>query len=122
LPTRINAYLLSSGGLHVFFGGEISKVALLEPHRADVALLPVNGLRVPLGPRLVMDPAQAIDGAKTLGAKVLVAIHDAHVNDPLYFMIRRRGSGKDAEALGLADPAAPEVVNVPPGQRRELVC
>lgn len=121
-PRRINAYLLSSGGLRVFFGGEISKVALLEPYRADVALLPVNGLRVPLGPRLVMDPARAVDGAKTLGAKVLVAIHDAHVNDPLYFMIRRRGSGKDAEALGLVDPAGPEVVNVPPGQRRELVC
>lgn len=111
-----NAYLFKSNGMRVFFGGEISDVSLLERHQADVALLPVNGLKILGGPRLVTGPAQAVTGAKILRARVLIPIHDAHANDPLYFMIRRHGSGADAQAL--ADDQ-PEVVNLPPGQRWE---
>jgi L-ascorbate metabolism protein UlaG (beta-lactamase superfamily) len=117
---RNNAYLLTSGELSVFFGGEISDVAMVKGHRSDVALLPVNGLRIAAGPQLVMGPGQALAAATMLGAQVLVPIHDAHAQDPLYFMIRRHGSARDAEALALADPTGPTVVRLPPGQRWEF--
>jgi L-ascorbate metabolism protein UlaG (beta-lactamase superfamily) len=118
--SRTNAYLISSGATRIYFGGEISDVGLLYGHHADVALLPVNGLSVPVGPRFVMGPAQALAAATVLGARVLLPIHDAHAEDPLYFWIRRHGTGRDAEALAAANPDGPAVANLLTGQRWEL--
>ncbi|GIH03289.1 hypothetical protein Rhe02_13560 [Rhizocola hellebori] len=80
---RNNAYVLTSEHTRVFFGGEIEDVTLLHRYRAesapvDVAFLPTNGLRPIIGPPLVMGPAQAVAGAVALGARTLVAVHDAH--------------------------------------------
>ncbi|MET7330766.1 MBL fold metallo-hydrolase [Nonomuraea sp. NPDC005650] len=118
-----NAYVFTTaGGRVVFFGGEMGEVAPLERYRAgrppvDLALLPVNGLRSPLGPRLVMGPGEAVAGASALGAKVLVPIHDAHGDDPLSRLFRPTGTASDAVAL-----AGPElrVTNLPTGERWEL--
>ncbi len=53
-----NAYVFATaGGRAVFFGGEMGEVAPLERHRADLALLPVNGLRPLFWPRLITPPA-----------------------------------------------------------------
>jgi L-ascorbate metabolism protein UlaG (beta-lactamase superfamily) len=82
----LNAYALSSQDARVFVGGEIRDVACLSRYRAtrppvDVALLPVNGLRALGGPQIVMGPADAVAGARALGARVLVPIHDAHAEE-----------------------------------------
>ena len=47
-----NAYVFDTTGGRVFFGGEIADAAGLERHGpVDLALLPVNGLRSPIGRR-----------------------------------------------------------------------
>ncbi len=115
---RHNAYVISGGGLSVFFGGEIRHPELLRRYHADVALLPVNGLRAIVGPPIVMGPEQAVDGTNALGARVLVPVHDAHGEDDLLApVIRRHGSGADAATLTRAVASAPEVVNLPTGRR-----
>jgi L-ascorbate metabolism protein UlaG (beta-lactamase superfamily) len=121
---RNNAYVFSSGRTRVFFGGEIQDVALLERYRARcspvaVALLPVNGLRPVLGPPLVMGPRQAVAGANTLGARVLIPVHDAHANDPLSLIFRRHGSGEEAKAVATTQSTGLDVVCLLPGQRWE---
>ncbi|MEJ3653831.1 hypothetical protein WEH80_12680 [Actinomycetes bacterium KLBMP 9759] len=63
-----NSYAFTSGPTIVFFGGEIADVTWLERSRArrgpvTVALLPANGLRPLVGPALVMEPRQAVEGA-----------------------------------------------------------
>jgi L-ascorbate metabolism protein UlaG (beta-lactamase superfamily) len=55
-----NLYVLTCGDRRVLVGGEARNVATVAAYRAahapvDVALLPVNGLHVPVGPRLVMN-------------------------------------------------------------------
>ena len=117
-----NAYMISSGGVRVFFGGEIQDVSLLRQYRAGrpaahVALLPTNGLRPLVGPPLVMGPREAVSGAAALGARVLVPVHDAHANDLLSLVFRRHGSASDAAAMA---PAGLEVVRLQPGQRWEF--
>jgi L-ascorbate metabolism protein UlaG (beta-lactamase superfamily) len=119
LQWRNNAYVIRTGHRSVFFGGEISDVALLRQYRdrrpaVDVALLPTNGLRPLVGPPLVMGPREAVAGAIALGARVLVPVHDAHARDLLSLFFRRHGSAADAAAMA---PAGLEVVCLPPGRR-----
>lgn len=121
---RHNAYVIECGGIRVFFGGEIRDAGLLARYRhdrpaVDVALLPVNGLRPVVGPPIVMGPEQAVAGAKALGARILVPVHDAMGDEPFARVLRRHGSGADARDLALADPTAPRVVCLPTGRRWE---
>jgi L-ascorbate metabolism protein UlaG (beta-lactamase superfamily) len=115
----VNSYVIDDGATRVFFGGEARDLEPLRAYRAghdpvDVALLPVNGLHIPVtGPKLVMDSDTALEGARILGARELVAIHDAHRNDILWSFIRRNGSGELARAHATASDA--EVVCVPTG-------
>lgn len=111
-----NAYVLSAGGTRVFFGGEIRDAQTLSRYRADVALLPTNGLRPLIGPPLVMGPREAVAGAVALGARVLVPVHDAHADDLLSLYFRRHGSAADAVAMA---PEGLDVVCLAPGQRWE---
>lgn len=113
-----NAYVFDTAAGRVFFGGEIADADGLERHRpVDLALLPVNGLRSPIGQRLVMGPAEAVAGSAALGAPVLVPIHDAHGHDPFSRLFRPGGTAADAVRL-----AGPELVvaDLPPGKRWEL--
>ncbi|WP_433176995.1 MBL fold metallo-hydrolase [Actinoallomurus sp. CA-150999] len=117
-----NAYAFSAASGRVFFGGEAADVAPLERYRAehppvDLALLPVNGLRLLFGPRMVMGPDQAVAGSSVLGAPVLVPVHDAHGHDPLSRLFRPTGTASDAVALAGPDL---RVVDLPPGERWEL--
>jgi L-ascorbate metabolism protein UlaG (beta-lactamase superfamily) len=124
LAWRNNAYVLTSGRTRVLFGGEIQDVGLLEGYRAHgspvaVALLPVNGLRPVLGRPLVMGPREAVAGARAVGARVLVPVHDAHAADPLSLVFRRHGSAEDARVLAATQGSGLDVVRLPPGERWE---
>jgi len=117
-----NAYVISSGQTRVFFGGEIADVAHLERYRAGrdpvtVALLPVNGLRPIIGPALVMGPRQAVAGATTLGARVLLPVHEAHADDVLSLVFRRHGSATEARELAAGRSPDLDVVCLAPGTR-----
>jgi L-ascorbate metabolism protein UlaG (beta-lactamase superfamily) len=117
-----NAYVLAVDELRVYFGGEIRDVDLLREYRwdrpaVDVALLPTNGLAPILGPPLVMGHQEAVDGAIALGAKALVAVHDAHARDPMSLLFRRHGSAAEAEELAAARAPGLEVAVLPPGRR-----
>jgi L-ascorbate metabolism protein UlaG (beta-lactamase superfamily) len=119
-----NSYVLSVQGLRVFFGGEARD---LEPIRryaqaappVDVALLPVNGLHVFLGPGLVMDAPTAVEAAGLLGARTLVPIHDAHARDFPYAFVRRSSTGNDARAVAAETAPALDVVLLHTGVRWE---
>lgn len=120
-----NAYVMSAGGLRVFFGGEIRDVGLLREHRAanppvDVALLPTNGLTPVFGKPLVMGHREAVEGATVLGARALVAVHDAHAADAMSLVFRRRGSAAEARDLAAAEAPGLDVVVLPPGRRWEF--
>jgi L-ascorbate metabolism protein UlaG (beta-lactamase superfamily) len=111
-----NAYLFEAGERRVFFGGELADTTGLERYApVDVALLPTNGLRPIIGPALVTGPAEAVEGAVKLQARVLVPVHDAHAADPLSVLFRRHGSAADAER---AAPPGLEVLRLEPGERR----
>jgi len=111
---NVNNYVLTSGTASVFFGGEARDVAPLRAYRAhhhpvDVALLPVNGLHVPLtGPKLVMGSHDALAGARVLGARSFVPIHDAHGHDLVWGFLQRDGSAQTARDD--ARPGDPDVV------------
>lgn len=125
LGQRQNAYVIESGGVRVFFGGEIRDVAHLVRHReqypaAQVALLPVNGLRPVVGPSIVMGPAEAVAGAKALGARVLVPVHDAQGDEVFSRVLRRHGDAEETRAMASHDPAAPEVLCLSTGRRTEV--
>lgn len=75
---RTNSYLVSSGGINVLVGTEARGLgqirAAAADHRVDVAVLPINGIRL-LGHPLVMDASTAVEAACLLGASVLIPIH-----------------------------------------------
>ncbi|MFJ8012869.1 hypothetical protein [Streptomyces sp. NPDC096339] len=64
-----------------------------------------------------MAPEQAVVGAKALGARVLVLVHDAMGDEPFARALRRHRSGADARDLARADPVAPRVACLPTGRR-----
>ena len=72
-------FLIQANGSTVYFGGDTRLIPELDelPRRfpsIQLALLPVNGLRV-LGEQVVMNAEQAADFAGRLGAEVAVPIH-----------------------------------------------
>jgi len=122
LRWRHNAYVISAQGIRVYFGGEIREVDLLRDYRVanppvDVALLPTNGLGPAIGTPFVMGHKEAVDGATVLGARALIAIHDAHAADPMSLIFRRHGSAGQAKALAAERARDLDVVLLPPGQR-----
>ena len=74
-------FVLQAGGLTVYFGGdtmhipELSRLANEFPP-IDIALLPINGLRV-FGKQVVMDPLQAADLCAILKPRVAIPTHYA---------------------------------------------
>lgn len=72
-------FVIQANGSTVYFGGDTRLIPELDelPERfpsVQLALLPVNGLRV-LGEQVVMNAEQAADFAARLGAEVAVPIH-----------------------------------------------
>jgi L-ascorbate metabolism protein UlaG (beta-lactamase superfamily) len=109
---RVNNYVVTAGGVRVFFGGEARDLQPLEEYRhhappVDIALLPVNGARL-LGRPLVMDAARAERAADILGARALIPIHDAH--RPVWPLLSTPSSAAEL-------PDSPRIHCLVPGQR-----
>jgi L-ascorbate metabolism protein UlaG (beta-lactamase superfamily) len=122
--TSSNVYVLTRDSLRVLFGGEARNLTTLRSYLidhppVDLALLPVNGLHVPGGPRLVMTAHQAVEATAALGADTLIPIHDAHARDPVWAFIRRNGSTEDALRYAQSHHPGVTVVSLPPGVRWE---
>lgn len=103
-------FVMQAGGFTVYFGGdtmlipELSRLADQFPP-IDVALLPINGLRV-FGKQVVMDPLQAADLCAILKPRVAIPTHYAFTGGPLvdglilkYFAEQRRLTELFAEAV-----------------------
>lgn len=79
---RSNNYGFISPDVRMFFGGAVFDVQAIEDYASeapafDVVIGPVNGETL-LGRRLVVTAAEMLEVAKTLGARVLVPVHDSH--------------------------------------------
>jgi len=115
---NVNSYVLSAGGVRVFFGGEARDLEPLRRYRSqappvDIALLPIDGARF-LGSKLVMDAGDALDAARILGARVLVPIHYALRSVPV--LLQTRGSDVELRTLARTVPDL-DVVCLTPGER-----
>ena len=102
----------------IFFGSEARDIPPLTAYHkqhgaVDVALLPVNGVYLMSCYQLVMRAEEAVKGARTLGAKTLFVIHDAHKSRPLFLPIKSSGEDAERAAAQLEDL---NVVRVPTGQ------
>ncbi len=79
MPT--NNYVVTYGGVRVFYGGETRDLDALmryrrENARVDVVIAPTNGMTL-LGVQLVATAEEALESAKILEAQVLFPIHDS---------------------------------------------
>lgn len=111
---KANNYVLRAGDLKVFVGTEARDPAPLYDYRSkhgpvDVALLPIDGSTF-AGQQLVMTAAEAIEGARALGAKALVPIHFAlkpvpillHTPTSLGDLLELKTNVRDLEIVVLA--------------------
>jgi L-ascorbate metabolism protein UlaG (beta-lactamase superfamily) len=113
-----NNYVLNSGDLRVFVGTEARDIEPLRRYRAacdavDVALLPIDGSAL-AGHKLVMNSLDAIEGARVLGAKVLIPIHYALKSIPI--LLQTPSSIDDLINLKKQVPAL-EIVVLKTGER-----
>jgi L-ascorbate metabolism protein UlaG (beta-lactamase superfamily) len=78
---RVNSYVIEADGRRLFVGTEARDLEPLRQFRArsgpvDLAILPIDASAV-AGHQLVMSAAEAIEGARILGARTLIPIHYA---------------------------------------------
>ena len=78
-PVPECGYVMASAGTAVYFGGDTRYVSELqqigETFDIEVALLPINGLRLPFLGKVAMDPADAAEAALQLKARIAIPIH-----------------------------------------------
>lgn len=118
LKWTVNNYVIRLKDTAIFFGSEARDIPPLAAYHkqhgaVDVALLPVNGVYLMSCYQLVMRAEEAVKGARTLGAKTLFVIHDAHKSRPLFLPIKSSGEDAERAAAQLEDL---NVVRVPTGQ------
>lgn len=109
---RTNHYVIS-GSRRVFVGTEARSLPPLRSAApVDVAILPIDGSSL-LGRPLVMNTAQALDGARVLGAKVLIPFH--YALRPLWPLLTTPGTL--GALLQAQRDASLELVCLCPGER-----
>jgi len=122
---RVNNYVLDTPNLRIFFGSEACDLKPLRGYRErangrpiDVVFAPVNGLKLFGLLKLVMGGEEAVEATRILGAKTLVAIHDAHRRS-LLFMVSPSSSGASAQAAAKAMADEVQVIRLATGERWE---
>lgn len=107
---RTNHYVLA-GSRRVFVGTEARSLEPLSAARpVDVALLPIDGSSL-LGQPLVMNAAEAVEGARVLGAKVLIPFH--YALRPVWPLLTTPSSIADLQPGN----AGLDVIRLAPGER-----
>ena len=121
---KVNNYVLSTPDLQIFYGSEALDLEPLREYRhrsdsldIDVVLAPVNGARLFNLLNLVMNGKNAVEAARILGSKTLVAIHDSQIAVPLLFGVPSSTTDAEEEARRGGDGI--EVVRLKPGQQWE---
>jgi len=117
LKWTVNNYVIRIDGMAIFFGSEARDLPPLREYTAkhgpvDIALLPVNGVYLMSFYQLVMRGEEAVQATKILGAKILIAIHDAHKSIPFFLPVK--SSGATAEAAAQHDNEV-DVIRLPTG-------
>jgi L-ascorbate metabolism protein UlaG (beta-lactamase superfamily) len=78
-PVPECTYIMAFGEQAVFFGGDTKYIKdfkeIGERYDISVTLLPINGIKLPLKGKVVMDPAEAAEAAVLLKAPVTIPIH-----------------------------------------------
>ena len=78
-PVTECTFVMSYGDQSVYFGGDTRYIKdfkeIGERYDISVTLLPVNGIKLPLSGKVVMDPAEAAEAAVLLKAPVTIPIH-----------------------------------------------
>jgi L-ascorbate metabolism protein UlaG (beta-lactamase superfamily) len=105
-PTPECTYVVSSGDLALFFGGDTRYVKEIpeigEKFDLTVALLPINGLSFPVVGKAVMDPVDAAEAAIQLKARVVIPIHyNISLTIPLLKGLFERGATGTPEEFAL---------------------
>ena len=118
LKWTVNNYVIRCGDTAIMFGSEARDLPPLADYRAkngpvDMAIFPVNGVYLMSCYQLVMRAEEAVKGARLLGARQLMAIHDSHKHRPFFLPIK--SSGLDAEKAVQGDDSL-EVIRIPTGQ------
>lgn len=116
-----NTYIIESEGCTVFFGGDtrlgpaFAEVAHRYP-RIDVALLPVNGVRL-FGVQTVMDPAEAMEACRVLRPHVVIPIHYGMAGGwKSCWMLRQPGRPEEFQHLMQRSELATQVRILAPGE------
>ncbi|MEC3957237.1 MBL fold metallo-hydrolase [Nocardia sp. CDC153] len=116
-------FVLRADGHTVFFGADTLRIAELDEIARrfpdlDLALLPVNGLRIrpALNKQVVMDAVEAADLTKVLRPRVAVPIHYAFSSGPLGDRLMTKGDRAGAEHFraAAADLAPDAIVQILP--------
>ncbi|WP_051152439.1 MBL fold metallo-hydrolase [Nocardia niigatensis] len=116
-------FVLRADGHSVFFGADTLRIAELDEiarrfPELDLALLPVNGLRIrpALNKQVVMDAVEAADLTRTLRPRVAVPIHYAFSSGPLGDRVMTKGDREAAEHFraAAADLAPEPIVQILP--------
>lgn len=106
-------FVLQGDGKTVFFGADTLRIPQLDAVAArfdlDLALLPINGLRVrPFNRQVVMDAEQAADLTRTLRPRLAVPIHYAYTAGPVgdRLMVKHQRNRPDlfADAVSAVAP------------------
>lgn len=123
-----NCDLIQGGGFTVFFGGDtqlmaaLNQVAARFPH-IDLALLPVNGLTVPVAGKLVMDPSDAAQLTKVLAPRVAIPIHYRYTAGAFRDAVFLHHHGTPEQFVAAVRKLAPgtKAIALDPGQTLSLI-
>ena len=112
-------FLVETGEYSLFFAGDAAySPVFAEIGRTttiDVALLPVGGTLI-FGRRTVMDPAQALQAALDLKARVVIPTHPGGDWLPVPPLSLHPGSPEELEELARKQVDPPQVLTLAPGQ------
>jgi L-ascorbate metabolism protein UlaG (beta-lactamase superfamily) len=114
-------FVLQSDGRSVFFGGDTMRIPELDDVARrfpdlDLALLPINGLRIrPMfNHQVVMDAAEAADLTRVLRPRLAVPIHYAYTSGPVRdrLLLKHERNRPDIYQDATADAAPGTAVHI----------
>lgn len=81
-------FVVARGDISVYFAGDTAMNPAIarigKEHRPRIAILPCDGTRLTGAAQLVMTPADAVEAAKQLGARIVIPSHaEAYFSDPI---------------------------------------